>query len=472
MQAADAPQSSISSRRPTPPHSQEAEESVIGGILVHARVFSDVSEFLTPEDLYHPALRAIYEAMLELDRASKPIDALTVAEQMRAAETFDRLRAFGGADYLTELMSKVVTVENIGYHARIVRGKATARRLVQSATEIAARGYGEYGEVDEFIDEAQREIFEIAQRSLKSSFEHIKPVLKTTITALERRYERKQAITGVPTSYHKLDEMTAGFQPGDLIIIAARPSMGKTSLVMNTVQNASTEHKVPALVFSLEMSKESLCERLLCSQARVDSQKLRGGFLETRDWVQITKAASEISEAPIYIDDTGSPTLLEIRAKGRRWRSNPNIFKTPDQLGMIVIDYLQLIQGRVSKDDNRQREIAEISRGLKGLAKELKVPIIALSQLNRSLESRADKRPMMSDLRESGAIEQDADVIAFIYRDEVYSKDQCKDEDKGVAEIIIGKQRNGPTGTVRLAFLNQYTRFENLAPNHGGGGDY
>ena len=455
-------------RRPAPPQSQEAEESVIGGILVHARTFNDVTEFLTAEDFYHPALRAIFEAMLELDRVGKPIDALTVAEQMRAGETFDKLRAFGGADYLTELMSKVVTVENIAYHGRIVRGKATARRLVHAASEIAARGYGEYGEVEDFLDEAQREIFEIAQRSLKTSFDHIKPVLKTTIAALEKRYDRKQAITGVPTSYHRLDHMTAGFQPGDLVVIAARPSMGKTSLVMNAVQNAAIDHKVPALVFSLEMSKESLCERLLCSHARVDSTKLRGGFLETRDWVQITKAASEISDAPIYIDDTGSPTLLEIRAKARRWRSNANIFKQPDQLGILVIDYLQLVQGRATKDDNRQREIAEISRGLKALAKELKIPVVALSQLNRSLESRADKRPMMSDLRESGAIEQDADVIAFIYRDEVYSKDQCKDEDKGVAEIIIAKQRNGPTGTVRLTFLNTYTRFENLAEGRDG----
>ena len=474
MQVADGAStfaSAAAGRRPAPPQSQEAEESVIGGILVHPRTFNDVAEFLTPEDFYHPALRAIFESMTELERTSKPIDALTVAEQMRASESFDKLRAFNGADYLTELMAKVVTVENIGYHGRIVRGKATARRLVQAASEIAARGYGEYGEVDDYIDEAQREIFEIAQRSIKSSYEHIKPVLKTTIAALEKRYDRKQAITGVPTSYHKLDAMTAGFQPGELIIIAARPSMGKTSLVMNAVQNSAVEHKVPALVFSLEMSKESLCERLLCSQARVDSTKLRGGFLETRDWVQITKAASEISEAPIFIDDTGSPTLLEIRAKARRWRANPNVFKTSDQLGILVIDYLQLIQGRASKDDNRQREIAEISRGLKALAKELKIPVVALSQLNRSLESRADKRPMMSDLRESGAIEQDADVIAFIYRDEVYSKDQCKDEDKGVAEIIIGKQRNGPTGTVRLAFLNQYTRFENLAEGRQGG-DY
>jgi replicative DNA helicase len=454
---------SESPRRPSPPHSQEAEESVIGGILVHPRTFNEVAEFLTAEDFYHPALKAIFTAMVELERDSKPIDALTVVEQLRASETLDRLRAFNGPDYLTELMGKVVTVENIGYHGRIVRGKATARRLVESASEIAARGYGEYGDVEAYIDDAQREIFEIAQRSLRTSFEHIKPVLKTTIAALERRYDRKQAITGVPTDFKKVDEMTAGLQPGDLVIIAARPSMGKTSFVMNAVQNAAVNHGAPALVFSLEMSKESLCERLLCSQARVDSTKLRGGFLETRDWVQITKAASEIAEAPIFIDDTGSPTLLEIRAKARRWRANTTLFKTPDQLGVIVIDYMQLIQGRASKDDNRQREISEISRGLKALAKELRVPVVALSQLNRSLESRADKRPMLSDLRESGAIEQDADVIAFIYRDEVYSKDECKDEDRGVAEIIIGKQRNGPTGTARLAFLGTYTRFENLA---------
>ncbi|MDB4970341.1 MAG: dnaB [Myxococcales bacterium] len=459
------------SSRPTPPHSQEAEESVIGGILVHARKFNDVAEFLVPDDFYHPALRAIFEAMVELDSSSKPIDALTVVEQMRALETFEKLRAFNSADYLTELMSKIVTAENIGYHARIIRGKATARRLVEACREIAARGYGEYGDVDEYIDAAEREIFEIASRSQKQSFEPIKQILYTTIKALEKRYERKQAVTGVPTGYHKLDAMTAGMQPGDLVIIAARPSMGKTSFVMNMVLNAAMQkdpatgkHPFPALVFSLEMSKESLCERLLCSEARVDSMKLRGGFLETKDWIRITTAAGKLAEAPILIDDSGSPTLLEIRAKARRWRADNNLFYGDhEQMGVIVIDYLQLVQGRATKDDNRQREISEISRGLKALAKELRVPVIALSQLNRSLESRADKRPMLSDLRESGAIAQDADVIAFIYRDEVYSKDECKEEDKGVAEIIIGKQRNGPTGHVRLAFLNMYTRFENIA---------
>ncbi len=451
--------------RMVPPHSQEAEESVIGGILVHVKTFNQVAEFLAPEDFYHPALKAIYDAMIELDRVSKPIDALTVVEQMKALETFDKLRAFNGADFLTELMAKVVTVENIAYHARIIRGKATARRLVAAASEIAARGYGEYGDVDEFIDTAEREIFEIAQRTQKQSFEPVKKILVATIKALEKRYDQKKAITGIPTGFAQIDKMTAGLQPSDLVIIAARPSMGKTSFVMNIVQNAAILAKAPALVFSLEMSSESLVERLVCSQARVDASRLRAGMLETRDWVNITKAASELAEAPIFIDDSGSPTLLEIRAKCRRWRADNNIFKQPDQLGMIVIDYLQLVQGRATKDDNRQREISEISRGLKALAKELRCPVIALSQLNRGLEARADKRPMLSDLRESGAIEQDADVIAFIYRDEVYSKDQCAEEDKGVAEIIIGKQRNGPTGVARLAWLSSHTRFENLAEN-------
>ena len=463
-----AAQAAPSRGRPAPPHSIEAEESVIGGVLVHPKTFNQVAEFLTPEDFYHPALKAIYESMIELDSTSKPIDALTIAEQMKALGTFDKLRAFNGADYLTELMAKVVTVENVAYHARMIRGKATARRLVAAASEIAARGYGEYGDVDQFIDDAEREIFEIAQRSQKQSFEPIKKVLKATIVQLEKRYDRRQLITGVPSGFRKLDEMTAGFQPGDLVIIAARPSMGKTSFVMNAVQNAAIHYKIPSLVFSLEMSKESLVERLLCSQAKVDSSKLRGGFLNTQDWVNITKAASEFADSPIFIDDSGSPTLLEIRAKCRRWRADTNIFKTPDQLGMVVVDYLQLVQGRPTKEDNRQREISEISRGLKALAKELKVPVLALSQLNRGLEGRADKRPMLSDLRESGAIEQDADVIAFIYRDEVYSKDQCAEEDKGVAEIIIGKQRNGPTGFVRLAFLNMYTRFESLAEGRDG----
>jgi replicative DNA helicase len=444
------------------PNSQEAEESVVGGVLLYPKAFLQVADLVEPDDFYHPTLAAIFRAMIELDEGSKPIDSITVAEQMRATDSFGRLRAFGGEAYFAELMSKVVTIDNIAFHAQIVHGKATARRLIEAAQEIASHGYGEYGDVDEFIDGAERSIFEIAQRTTRSNYEPIRRILGTTIKSVEKRYDRKQLVTGVPSGYHKLDAMTAGFQPSELIIIAARPSMGKTALVMNAVQNAAIELGVPALVFSLEMSKEALVERMLCSESRVDSQRLRGGFLDQRDWISITKGASRVSEAPIWIDDAGAPSLLELRAKARRWRSDNNIFKAPDQLGIVVIDYLQLIAGRPSsgRDQNREREVSEISRGLKALAKELRVPVVALSQLNRAVEARADKRPQLSDLRESGAIEQDADLIAFIYRDEVYNKET---PDKGIAEVIIGKQRNGPVGTVRLAFLNQYTRFENLS---------
>lgn len=466
MALADQAAAAPSSPRHAPrvlPWSQDAEMSVVGGILLHPAAFVQVADLVQPEDFYHPAHAAIFEAMVALDHASKPIDAITVAEQMKASDTLHKLRAFHGESYFAELTSAVVTVENIAFHARIVRGKSTVRQLIEAAQEIAAHGYGEYGDVEEFIDKAERAVFEIAQRTERGGAESVVKILGRAIKAIEKRYDRKQAITGVPSGYSRLDAMTSGFQPADLIIIAGRPSMGKTALVMNAVQNAAIEFGVPCLVFSLEMSKESLVERLLCAEARVDSQRLRGGFLEQRDWIHLTKAATRISEAPIQIDDTGAPTILDIRAKARRWRSDSSIFKSADTHGVIVVDYLQLIHGRASsgrEEFSREREISEISRGLKALAKELRVPIIALSQLNRAVEARGDKRPMLSDLRESGAIEQDADVIAFVYRDEVYNKESS---DKGVAEVIIGKQRNGPVGTVRLKFLNEYTRFENLA---------
>ena len=442
------------------PHSLDAEKAVIGGILLHPRAFIQVADAVKAEDFYHPAHQAIYTAMCDLDRLGKPIDALTVSEQLRASDTIGKLRAVNGEAYFAELTDAVVTVENITFHAQMVCGKATVRRLIEAAHEIASHGYGEYGDVDEFIDEAERQIFQIAQRSQRQSFSPIKEILKKTIHNIEERVEKKGAVTGVPTGFKALDKRTAGFQPGELIVVAARPAMGKTSLVMNAVQNAALFHGIPSLVFSLEMSKESLVERMLCSEARVESTRLRTGMLDPRDLLTLVKHAGRINEAPIWIDDSGAPTLMEIRAKARRWRSDPAIFKSDNQLGMVVVDYLQLIQGRATKDDNRQREIAEISRGLKFLSKELRCPVIALSQLNRGVESRADKRPMLSDLRESGAIEQDADVIAFIYRDEIYNKES---PDKGVAEIILGKQRSGATGTCRLAFLGQYTRFENLA---------
>lgn len=448
-----------------PPNSRDAEESVIGGVLFSGRAITQVADLLVPDDFYDIKHEAIFAAMLELDQRSQPIDLITVAEQMRQSGTLSKLAAVGSEAFLAELANKVATVENIVHHAGIVRATSTKRRLIRATSGIAERGYNPDMEADQYLDQAQQAVFEISSRSNRQSYEPVRKVLHNAIKALEQRFSRKEAVTGVPSDYVKFDEMTAGMQPGDLIIIAARPSMGKTSFVMNCAQNAALNHNIPTLVFSLEMSKESLIERVLCSEARIDAQRLRTGMLETRDWIGITKAASRVAEAPMWIDDSGSPTLMEIRSKCRRWRSDISVFARgaaeQHQHGLVVIDYMQLVHGSsAGAEQSREREISEISRGLKALAKELRVPVVALSQLNRSVESRADKRPMPSDLRESGAIEQDADLICFIYRDEVYNKET---PDKGVAEIIIGKQRNGPTGTVRLAFFNQYTRFENLA---------
>ena len=447
------------------PHSIDAEESVVGGLLFSGRAISLVADILVAEDFYDAKHEAIFAAMLDLDAQTQPIDLVTVADKLRQNGTLGKLAVAGSEAYLADLCNKVATVENISHHARIVRDKSTARRLILASSTISERGYSDDLEINVYIDQAQQAMFEIASRSTRQSYEPVRRVLHTAIASIERRFSRKQAVTGVPSDYLRFDEMTAGFQPGELIIIAARPSMGKTAFAMNCAQNAALNHGVPALVFSLEMSKESLLERVLCSEARIESHKLRSGFLETRDWIAITKSAGRIAEAPMWIDDSGAPSLFEIRAKCRRWRSDPAIFpRGVEDLGVVIVDYLQLVQGTPQgREQNREREISEISRGLKALAKELKLPVVALSQLNRSVESRADKRPMASDLRESGAIEQDADLICFIYRDEFYNKET---DDRGVAEIIIGKQRNGPTGTARLTFLNQFTRFENLAEDH------
>ncbi len=447
----------------TLPHSLDAEMSVVGGILLHPKSFAQVADAVKSDDFYHPAHGAIFEAMVELDEAQRPIDAIAVADRMRANDSLHKLRAYGGESYFAELTSAVVTIENIRWQAQQVAIQARVRRVIETSQEITAKGFGNYGDAEDFLDGAEKSLFAAAQGGAPTTYEASTKILNRTIKAIEQRYDKKQAITGVPSGFHKLDAKTAGWQPCDLIIIAGRPSMGKTSLVMNAVQTAAIEFGVPALVFSLEMDKESLMEGMLCREARIDSVRLRSGFLEQRDWIALTKAATRISEAKISIDDTGAPTILDIRARARRWRA-----ENPGPHGVIVVDYLQLIDDQQQKWENSARAIGRVSRGLKLLAKELRVPVIALSQLNRAVEDRANKRPMMSDLRESGAIEQDADVIAFIYRDEVYhdGKD-CKSgcarcADKGVAEVIIGKQRKGPIGTVRLKFLNEYTRFENL----------
>jgi replicative DNA helicase len=373
------------------------------------------------------------------------------------------LEEVGGGAYLATLVDYVPTAANIAYYCKIVKEKAIARSLITAATDIVTRGFEEKSDLESLLDDAQRVIFDISENKLKPSYYPVKSILKDAFKTLEMLCERKDHVTGVPTGYLDLDRMTAGFQPGDLIIIAGRPSMGKTAFALNVAQHAAihADPLRPVVVFSLEMSKEQLVMRLLCSEARVDASRIRTGNLTDGDWPRLTKGADRLSKASVFIDDTPAITVLEMRSKARRLKAEHNI-------GMVVVDYLQLMRGR-ENSESRQQEISDISRSLKALAKELSIPVVALSQLNRSLESRTDKRPMMSDLRESGAIEQDADVIMFVYREAVYCEKckkrdgSCDEDHEKAAEIIIGKQRNGPIGTVNLTFMGEYTKFENAA---------
>jgi len=393
--------------------------------------------------------------MLDLYEKGSPIDLVTATEALRHKGLIEKA---GGAAYIGGLTDQVPSIENAEHYARIVRQKAILRKLIWVSTEIASEGYQSDAEVEDFLDRAEKAIFEVTARQVRPSFSRVRDILHDTFLRIEELYEKKDLVTGVPSGYKDLDDLTAGFQPSDLIIVAGRPGMGKTSFVLNIAQHAAIQTGKSVAVFSLEMSKEQLVTRLLCSEARVDSHRLRRGMLRDADWPKLTRAAGVLAEAPIFIDDTPGISTLEVRAKCRRLKSEAN-------LGMVIIDYLQLMRGHGSYDV-REQEISEISRSLKGLAKELSIPVIALSQLNRGVESRADKRPMISDLRESGAIEQDADVIMFIYRDEIYNKES---QDKGIAEIIVGKQRQGPTDSVRLAFLSEFTTFENLARGYEDG---
>jgi replicative DNA helicase len=429
---------------------------VLGGILLENDALNTVHELpLTPEDFYSEAHMRIYEAMVALFGAGQPVDTVTLRERLA---TGNKLHAIGGDEYLFSLTNTIPTVANIEAHAKIVREKAVIRRLIQACHETAAIGYGDYGSMEEFLDQAERSIFNVAKHRLRSPYEHITDVVVRCFEGITRAAELKQHITGLPTGFERLDKMTAGMHPGDLIIIAGRPGMGKTSFALNVAMNACRLRKKSAVVFSLEMPKEQLANRLLCSEARVDAGKLRTGYLSRDDWPKLTAAAGTLSDLPIWLDDTPGLTLMELRAKTRRLKSDHD-------LGLIVIDYLQLMRAG-TKTDSREQEISEISRSLKGMAKELGLPVIALSQLNRGVESRGnkDKRPQLSDLRESGAIEQDADTIMFIYRDEVYNPESTE---KGIAEIIVGKQRAGPTGTVKCLFMREYTRFDNLDDSHG-----
>ena len=434
-----------------PPQNLEAEQCVLGSILLQQGALVNAVETLTPDDFYRDAHKNIFTAMLALFDKNEPQDLITVTNLLKDT---GKLEAVGGPAYLASLSDIVPVASNIKFYAKIVRQKSILRRLIQSATEIASRCYEEQDDIDALLDDAEQTIFEISRSKSDQAFQPMKTIITETFKAVEKLFERKELITGVPSGYDAFDRKTAGLQPSDLIIVAGRPSMGKTALAMNIAQNAAVNSKIPVAVFSLEMSKEQLGMRMLCSVSRVDSHRLRTGFLKDQDWPRLTRAAGILQESPIFIDDTPALSVLEMRAKARR-------LKTEHNIGLIVVDYLQLMRGR-SSTERREQEISEISRSLKAMAKELHLPVIALSQLNRSLEARPNKRPQLSDLRESGAIEQDADVICFIYRDEVYNKSEDNPK-KGIAEVIIGKQRNGPTGTIELAFLGDITTFENLA---------
>ncbi len=435
-----------------PPQNLEAEQSVLGSILLKDNIFGNVLEILRVDDFYSPAHRIIFEAMTTLFEKNDPHDLITLTNHLKDQNTLEEV---GGAAYLANLTSIVPVTANVSSYARIIKEKSVLRKLIEVNTDIASRCYEEQGEIDLLVDQAEQAIFDIAGKKSGQNFTPLKDIIPGAFEKVEQLYKRKELITGVPTGYFEIDKMTAGLQASDLIVLAGRPSMGKTAFSMNLAQHAALVEKVGVAIFSLEMSKEQLTMRLLSSVGRIDSQRIRTGKLHDEDWPKLTRAVGMLSEAPIYIDDTPGISVLEMRSKVRRLASQYPI-------GMILVDYLQLMQGRGGKNENRTQEISDISRSLKALAKEHDVPVLALSQLNRSLESRTDKRPMMSDLRESGAIEQDADIICFIYRDEVYNKSE-DNPDKGTAEIIIGKQRNGPTGTVKLTFLKEFTMFENMS---------
>jgi len=424
---------------------------VLGTILLKDQSLGTVLEILKTDNFYRPAHRLIFEAMIQLFERNEPQDLITVTNQLKNNNT---LNEAGGNAYLSTLTDIVPVTANLSHYARIVHQKAILRSLIQVNTEIATRCYDEQGDIDTLVDEAEHAIFDIANAKSSKGFATMPEAIPAAFKTIERLFQRKELITGTATGYVEMDKMTAGLQPSDLIILAGRPSMGKTAFAMNIAQHAAIVDKVGVGIFSLEMSHEQLVMRLLCSVGRIDSQRIRTGKLQPDDWPKLTRAVGMLESAPIYIDDTPAINILEMRAKVRRLATQHNI-------GMVLVDYLQLMRGR-NAIENRNMEISEISRGLKAMAKEFRIPVLALSQLNRGLESRTDKRPMMSDLRESGAIEQDADVICFIYRDEVYNKSEDNPE-KGLAEIIIGKQRNGPTGFFKLSFLKEFTLFENMS---------
>jgi replicative DNA helicase len=445
------PDTAVVAAERTLPHNLEAERSVLGAILVHNDAFNSAAQVILPADFYRDAHRRIFDKMISLNERNHAIDFITLKEELARAGELDEV---GGPAYIASLADGVPRATNIEYYAKIVKEKATLRNLIYAANKILTNAYEADQESDLILDEAESAIFSVADDRMKAGFVPMRDLVKESFPKIEQLFEQKRLITGVPTGFVDLDEMTRGLQGGDLIIVAARPSMGKTSLTLNMAQYVAAQPDLVVGFFSLEMSKESLFIRLLTSEAQIDSHRLLSGAIGQKDYGRISHALETLSAMKLYIDDTANIGVLEMRAKCRRLQAEHG-------LNMIVVDYIQLMSGR-GRFENRTLELASISRSLKGLAKELNVPIVVLSQLSRGPESRADHRPQLSDLRESGALEQDADLVVLIYRDDVYNKDP-NNPDAGIAELIIAKQRNGPTGTVRLAFLREQTRFANLA---------
>ncbi|MBI4227796.1 MAG: replicative DNA helicase [Candidatus Omnitrophica bacterium] len=437
-----------------PPQNLEAEQAVLGAILMDENAVAVALEMLEPQSFYREGHRLVFATVIALFNDHKPVDLVTLSNALKAN---GQLEAVGGAGYLATLATAVPTASNVSYYAGIVREKATLRYLISAASQIVAEGYEGQDDVEGFLDRAEHLIFEITSHKAENTFVPLRELIHGSMETIEQLFQRKAAVTGIPTGFHDLDVQTAGLQNGDLVVMAGRPSMGKSALVTCIAEHAAVVERIPTAMFSLEMSKAQLVQRMLCAHARVDAHKVRTGFLAASDWPRLTSAAGKLSEAPLFIDDSSALSALELRAKARRLKSQHNI-------GLIVVDYLQMMRGP-SRSENRQQEISEISRSLKSLAKELNLPVIAVSQLSRSPERREDRRPQLADLRESGAIEQDADLVGLLYREEFYMQSE---ENRGTAELIIAKQRNGPVGTIPMAFIKEYTRFENLSRRHDG----
>lgn len=432
-----------------PPQNIDAEMAVLCSMLIEEEAISHAIEILDEDCFYKEAHKIIFNAVVSLYDRSRVADIVTLIDELKKK---DVLEYVGGINYLTSLTACVPTAANIRHYAKIVKEKSLLRNLIASATTIASEAYEAQEDADVLLDKAERMIFEITSKKIEGGFISLKDIIKDSIETIDSLYQRKTNITGIPTGFHDFDRLTAGLQKSDLIVVAGRPSMGKSAFACSIMEHAGVMGKLPVAIFSLEMSKEQLVRRMLCSHARVDANKVRTGFLSQSDWPRLTNAAGKLSEAPIYIDDSATLSILELRGKARRLKSQHDI-------QLIIVDYLQMLQSP-SRSENRQQEIADISRSLKSLAKELNVPLVAISQLSRGPEKREDRRPQLADLRESGAIEQDADVVALLFREELYTPTE---ENRGLVELMIAKQRNGPTGTINLTFIKEYTRFENLA---------